>query len=111
MNHAAAVALYCMHFDFGRVHQTLRVTPAMEADISDHVWSIEDIALISLSAPSGTDAARRHCAAVRSGPTPRPVAANEWCDDPVAARPRSAMTASWHRDGSRCLDDSPLVIP
>jgi IS1 family transposase len=42
-NHAAAVALYFMYYNFGRVHQTLRVAPAMEAGISDHVWSIEEI--------------------------------------------------------------------
>ena len=28
---------------FGRVHQTLRVTPAMEAGVANHVWSIEEI--------------------------------------------------------------------
>lgn len=42
-NHMAAVALYFMWYNFGRVHQTLRVTPAMEAGISDHVWSVEEI--------------------------------------------------------------------
>ena len=42
-NHAAAVALYFMYYNFGRVHQTLRVTPAMEAGIADHVWSVEEI--------------------------------------------------------------------
>jgi IS1 family transposase len=42
-NHAAMVALYFMYYNFGRVHQTLRVTPAMEAGISDHVWSIDEI--------------------------------------------------------------------
>ncbi len=42
-NQAAAVNLYAMHYNFGRIHQTLRVTPAMEAGISDHVWSIDDI--------------------------------------------------------------------
>jgi hypothetical protein len=41
-NHAA-VALYFMYYNFGRVHQTLRVTPAMEAGVSDHVWSVEEI--------------------------------------------------------------------
>lgn len=47
-NHAAAVALYFMWYNFGRVHQTLRVTPAMEAGVSDHVWSVEEIvALLS----------------------------------------------------------------
>ena len=42
-NHAAAVALYFMYYNFARIHQTLRVTPAMEAGIADHVWSIEEI--------------------------------------------------------------------
>ena len=42
-NHAAMVALYFMYYNFARVHLTLRVTPAMEAGISNHVWSIEEI--------------------------------------------------------------------
>jgi IS1 family transposase len=42
-NHGWAVALYFMHYNFCRVHQTLRVTPAMEAGIADHVWSIEEM--------------------------------------------------------------------
>ena len=42
-NHTAMVALYFMYCNFGRVHQTLRVTPAMEAGIADHVWSIDEI--------------------------------------------------------------------
>ena len=41
-NHAAAVAIYFM-YNFARVHQTLRVTPAMEAGLADHVWAIEEI--------------------------------------------------------------------
>lgn len=39
----AAVALHFMHHNSARIHQTLRVTPAMEAGVSDHVWSCEDI--------------------------------------------------------------------
>lgn len=42
-NHMAAVSLYFMWYNFGRVHQTLRVTPAMEAQVADHVWSVEEI--------------------------------------------------------------------
>jgi hypothetical protein len=42
-NHAAAVALWFMYYNFCRVHQTLRVTPEMEAEISDHVWSLEEL--------------------------------------------------------------------
>ena len=43
-NHKHSVALHFMHYNFCRIHQTLRVTPAMEAGISDHVWSLEEIA-------------------------------------------------------------------
>jgi IS1 family transposase len=42
-NHEAAVALHFMYYNFGRVHQTLRVTPAMEAGITDHIWDISEI--------------------------------------------------------------------
>lgn len=42
-NHIAALSLYFMFYNFCRVHQTLRVTPAMEAGITDHVWEIEEI--------------------------------------------------------------------
>jgi IS1 family transposase len=38
-----SVALHFMHYNFCRVHQTLRVTPAMEAEITDHVWSLEEV--------------------------------------------------------------------
>jgi IS1 family transposase len=45
-NHAAAVALWFTYYNFCRVHQTLRVTPAMEAGISAHVWSVEELAAL-----------------------------------------------------------------
>jgi hypothetical protein len=37
-NYAAMVSLCFMYYNFGRVHQTLSVTPAMEAGIADHIW-------------------------------------------------------------------------
>lgn len=43
-NQAHAVALHFMHYNFARIHQTLRVTPAMESGIADHVWSLEELA-------------------------------------------------------------------
>lgn len=46
-NHAHAVALHFMYYNFGRIHSSLRVTPAMEAGVSDHVWSLEEIARLS----------------------------------------------------------------
>jgi len=42
-NHAAMVSIFFMFYNFARVHQSLRVTPAMQAGISDHVWSVEEI--------------------------------------------------------------------
>ena len=45
-NHAHAVALHYMHYNFGRIHKTLRVTPAMEAGVADHVWTMEEIAAL-----------------------------------------------------------------
>ena len=38
-----AVALHFMHYNFCRIHQSLRVTPAMGAGVADHAWSIEEI--------------------------------------------------------------------
>lgn len=42
-NHAAAVALHYMHYNFARIHGSLRVTPAMAAGLADHVWSLDEI--------------------------------------------------------------------
>lgn len=42
-NHAYSVALHYMHYNFVRIHKTLRVTPAMAAGVSDHVWTIDEI--------------------------------------------------------------------
>ena len=42
-NDGNAVALYFAYYNFCRVHQTLRVTPAMEAGLPDHVWSVDEL--------------------------------------------------------------------
>ena len=42
-----AIALHFMWYNFGRVHRTLRVTPAMEAGVSDHVWTVAEIVSLS----------------------------------------------------------------
>jgi hypothetical protein len=39
----AMLALYFAWYNFVRVHQTLRVTPAMEAGVTDHIWTIEEM--------------------------------------------------------------------
>jgi hypothetical protein len=46
-NHVAMIALFHMHYNFVRIHQKLRVTPAMEAGISQHVWSIQEIVALA----------------------------------------------------------------
>ncbi len=52
-NHAHAVALHMMFYNFGRIHKTLRITPAMAAGVTDHVWTMEEIAaLVDASAPA-----------------------------------------------------------
>jgi IS1 family transposase len=42
-NHEHSVALHFMYYNFCRIHQTLRVTPAMEAGLSDHVWNLNEV--------------------------------------------------------------------
>ena len=56
-NLAAAVALHFMHYNFARIHQSLRITPAMAAGVSDHLWEIEEIiALLDAEKTVGTTA-------------------------------------------------------
>lgn len=42
-NHAYAVAIHFMWYNFAKIHQTLRVTPAMAAGVTDRVWEAEEI--------------------------------------------------------------------
>jgi IS1 family transposase len=42
-NHEHAVALHFMYYNFCRIHQSLRITPAMAAGLSDHVWEIDEM--------------------------------------------------------------------
>lgn len=43
-NHMHAISLHYMYYNFGRIHKTLRVSPAMEAGVTDHLWTLEEIA-------------------------------------------------------------------
>jgi IS1 family transposase len=55
-NHCSAVALYAMHYNFCRVHEALRITPAMQLGVTDHVWSIRELIEAALDGlvPTGT---------------------------------------------------------
>ncbi len=54
-NHEHAIALHFMHYNFCRIHQTLRVTPAMAAGLTDHVWEVSDI--VNLIRPTSIEQA------------------------------------------------------
>ena len=49
-NHYAALSLYFAHFNFVRVHGSLRATPAMECGLTDHVWTLQEWTLQELLA-------------------------------------------------------------
>ena len=42
-NHCHAIALHFMHYNFCRIHKSLRVTPAMEAGLAKQAWSVSDL--------------------------------------------------------------------
>jgi len=46
-NHAAVVAIHAVHYNFARIHKSLRITPRMAAGLSDHVWSLEEIVMMA----------------------------------------------------------------
>src|SRR3954466_1542253 len=52
-NHAHAVALHFMYYNFIKLHRTLRVTPAMAAGVTDRLWEIADIAQLVADAEEG----------------------------------------------------------
>ena len=58
-NHAASVAIYFTWYNFGRVHQTLKTTPAIKAGVASHVWSVDEMVnLLSAVEPKSTRPAR-----------------------------------------------------
>ena len=42
-NHVHSLAIFFMYYNFARIHSSLRVTPAMQASVADHVWSMDEI--------------------------------------------------------------------
>lgn len=51
-NHMHAISLHYMYYNFGRNHQTLKMTPAMKAGVSDHKWALEEIAALADNKPT-----------------------------------------------------------
>ena len=42
-NHAHMMAIYFMHYNFVRIHQTLKITPAMAAGVTERLWEVADM--------------------------------------------------------------------
>jgi IS1 family transposase len=59
-NHVAAVALYVAHYNFCRVHETLRVTPAMQVGVTDHIWTIGELVDAALDGAVPAPGGRRY---------------------------------------------------
>jgi IS1 family transposase len=58
-NHMAALALYFMYYNFVRIHQTLRVSPAMAAGVTGKLWSVYDIVALIEKREAETSAAKK----------------------------------------------------
>lgn len=84
-NHRAAVSLHVAWYNFCRVHESLRVTPAMEAGITDHVWSVEELVTRALAAEP--------CAV----PEPKPLAPPAPPPGEKPATARQTSTGGWLR--------------
>jgi hypothetical protein len=41
------VAIHAVYYNFAGIHKTLRITPAMAAGLSDHVWALEEVVLLA----------------------------------------------------------------
>lgn len=58
-NHGHAVALHFMYYNFVRIHKTLRVTPAMEAGLANHPWTLEELCNLMQSKKKASSASAK----------------------------------------------------
>ena len=59
-NNMHAVALHFMYYNFVKVHQTLKMTPAMEAGLTDRLWDVSDlVTIIDANEPAPKSLAKR----------------------------------------------------
>ncbi len=97
-NHRAAVSLHVAWYNVCRVHESLRVTPAMEAGIADQVWSVEELVTRALVAEP--------CAM----PEPKPLAPPTPPPGEKPATTRQTSTGGWLRvvqGGKSAQNDAP----
>src|SRR5207247_6722140 len=80
-NHASSVAIYFTWYNFGRIHQTLKMTPAMKAGVANHAWTVEEmIELLAKDEPKSTRVA------FQTDPLPRRTAGPPRCRQVVLSR-------------------------
>jgi hypothetical protein len=77
-NHRAAVSLHMAFYTFCRIHETIRVTPAMEAGIADRVWSVDELVAAALEEPVGAAPVRKPLALNRDAGTARQLPNGAW---------------------------------
>jgi IS1 family transposase len=97
-HHRAAVSLHVMWYNFCRVHESLRVTPAMEAGITKHVWSVQELVERALAAEPCAPPEPKKLAPPAKLPGEKPVTA------------RQTSTGSWLRvvqGGKSAQNDAP----
>ena len=63
-NHCAALAIFFMHYNFARIHSTIRCSPAMAAGVTPHLWSVAEIVeLLPAEAPKKRGPYKKQAAA------------------------------------------------
>jgi hypothetical protein len=65
-NHALNIALFTFHYNFVRIHQTLRVTPAMAAGVTEELWEIGDVVKVLEDWEGRNDVASPHAVLLTS---------------------------------------------
>jgi IS1 family transposase len=77
-NHRAAVALHMAFYNFCRIHETIRCTPAMEAGIADRVWSVDELVAAALEEPEGEQPVKKPLALPHGAGTARQTSSGAW---------------------------------
>lgn len=96
-HHRASISMYAGFFNFCRIHMALRVTPAMQAGITDHVWSPEEFVEACLSEPEG------------EAPSPRPLDPRPGAQGAARQTPTGAWLRAVPKPGS--APAAPIMTP
>jgi hypothetical protein len=103
-NHLATVAIYFMYYNFARIHQTLRCTPAQEAGVTAKLWSMADVVALL---PNPVAKKRGPCKNVRTFQTdPLPDVQRSWKTGKSLPLSDSKRPAGWFP----CVPAHPLLI-